>query len=384
MSWQRKTGLVLAGGGARGAYQVGVLRALREIAKAHGEECSYPIIAGVSAGAVNASFLAAHAEHFGHAVERLEAFWANLRSGDVFRTDVSSLGRIGYEWLADVTTGGFSGTHHTAALLDTAPFGELVRHQIPFDRITTNIRSGYLDGLAVAATDYGSTENVTFFMSADERALGWQRVRRLGLPQTIAASHVLASAAIPFLFPPVNIAGRHYGDGCVRHAAPLSAAVHLGAERLIVVGVRHAGAAIPVAQRLDGSVPTPRPSIAKVVSVMINAVLLEAVELDLERLARINRTVALISETKRAETALRPIDWLYLQPSIDLGVIAAEEFAALPRFVRYLLLGLGPVSEAADIASYLLFEPAFCRRLIELGVTDTLARRAEVESFLRA
>lgn len=379
------TGLVLAGGGARGAYQVGVLRAVQEIAAKAKWRSSFQVLSGVSAGAVNAAYLAAYADNLDRAVARLEEFWSNLHSEAVFRTDIGSIGKIGCGWIADVATAGSAGHHYAHALLDTSPLANLVRTRIPFGRIAVNLNAGLLSGVAISATDYQSTDNVSFFMSARDKSEPWERSSRVGVRSVIGAEHVMASAAIPLLFPPISINGHHFGDGCMRHAAPLSAPIHLGAEKLLIVGVRRTREASGEQSRgfLSGGI-TAKPSVARVLSVVINAVLLEAVEIDIERLARINRTVGLLPLAQRKMTPLRTVEWLYINPSEDIGAIAAEEMGSLPKVLRYLLRGLGPKDEAADIASYLLFEPSYCQRLIRLGYRDAYAKRDKIEVFLNA
>ena len=377
-----RTGLVLTGGGARGAYQVGALQGVNKIAADFGQNATYSILTGVSAGAINAAYLAAFADDFTRALHRLKMFWSHLHSEAVFRTDLGSIGKISWQWMADVATGGSGGRHFAQALLDTAPLANLIREHIPFGRIAANLNAAILKGVAVSATDYDSTENVTFFMANDDATESWQRAARVGVRAAITEVHIMASAAIPILFPPVEIGGRYFGDGCMRHSAPLSAALHLGADKLLVVGVRKGRpTSIDGPGFLDGT-KTNRPSLARTASVVINAVLLESVETDIERLTRINQTLDLVATPQRTLTALRKVDCLYLHPSEDLGAIAAEEMSALPKVMRYLLRGLGPREEAADIASYLFFEPAYCHRLMELGYRDALARRDEIEDFL--
>ncbi len=376
-----RVALVLTGGGARGAYQAGVVEAVHEIAARLGVARPFQTLTGVSAGAINASFLAAQADAPFEAAARLAGFWRSLQSDMIFRTDAASIGRIGLRWITEMVATGNIGRHQARALLDTAPLRGLLRKRIPFRRIRGNLDAGHLDGLAVAATDVESSENITFCMVRDE-FVPWTRSFRLGVPAVIGEAHVAASAAIPLLFPPIEIGGRPFGDGCLRHAAPLSAALHLGASKLLVVGVRKGYEPDAAASFLAGR-PAPAPSLARILSLVIHAVMLEAVDVDIERLRRINATIRLIPEAQRAQTPLREVECLYLRPSEDVGQIAAEESKHAPRIIRYLLRGLGPVEEAAGIASYLLFEPGYCGRLIELGRRDTLARQDEVEAFLQ-
>lgn len=396
------TALVLSGGGARGAYQAGAINALTLIASELGIAKPFQIITGVSAGAINAAYLAAHAQDLGPAAERLTTFWSALRSEQVFRTDAWSLGRIGFHWAVDAVSGGPRVGQRSRALLDTSPLRNLLHRNIPFSAIRTNLATKHLDAFAVSATNYATSECISFFMHSATAASPspWRRSRRVGLPWEIGVPEVMASSAIPLLFPPVTVGARHFGDGCLRNSAPLSPAVHLGADRLIAIGVRRAtpiDAFQPPAARdkishadlLDadgdqphGAKPSLAPSIARVLNVLINAVLLDGVDADIERLMRINKTVSLLPEEARKQSPLRVIDCLYLHPSTDIARIAIEESSNMPRLIRYLVSGLGSMSEAADVISYLLFEPSFCRRLIRLGYEDTMARKEEISKIL--
>jgi len=379
-----RTGLVLSGGGARGAYQAGVLRGIFEVADGLGIQRPFQILTGVSAGAVNTAFLAAHADDLGRAVKRLTEFWGSLHSVDVLKTDACSLGQIGWQWARDAVSGGTRLGHRPQALLDTSPLADLVRAHIPFDAIRRNLDANHIEAVAVSATDYTSMECLSFYM-ARRKAPPWHRSRRIGVDQSIGASEVMASAAIPILFPPVPIGKRFFGDGCLRNSAPLSPALHLGADRLIVIGVRKAVGldAAPDVDVRPHREHTDPPSIARILNVIINAVLLDAVDADIERLARINSTVALLDKEAKSATPLRNIDWLYFHPSADIAQIAIEEAHSLPNLIRYLVAGLGTTTDAADMISYLLFEPAFCQRLLNLGYLDALARTTEIEHFLR-
>ena len=378
-----KTGLVLSGGGARGAYQAGVLRGIFEVAAGLGIQRPFQILTGVSAGAVNTAFLAAHADNPTKAVKRLTDFWGSLHSADVLKTDACTLAQIGWQWARDAVSGGTRRGPRAQALLDTSPLADLIRLHIPFDAIRRNLDANHLEAVAVSATDYTSMECLSFYM-ARRQVLPWHRSRRIGVDQNIGVSEVLASAAIPILFPPVRIGKRFFGDGCLRNSAPLSPAVHLGADRLIVIGVRKA-VGIDEIPNLD-SVPhledSVQPSIARVLNVIINAVLLDAVDADIERLARINNTVDLLGRDAKSATTLRYIDWLYFHPSADIAQIAIEEARSMPNLIRYLMAGIGTTADAADLVSYLLFEPAFSQRLLKLGYLDALARANEIANFL--
>lgn len=371
-----RRGLVLTGGGARGAYQAGVIQGLGEIAAARDGKIPFSIITGASAGAINASFVAATADQFCTSSTKLSSFWGKLRTRDVFRTDVVSLGRIGLQWAADVMFGKLKRTKGARALLDTEPLRQLLPSYVPFDRIRSNIDNGVIRAFEVTATDYQSAENISFIMTRDPN-VAWQRSRRRSMPAEIGLDHVLASAAIPLFFPPVEVGGRHYGDGCLRNPAPLSPAIRLGARKVLIVGVRH-----PRSPSEMDALPAMRPTVGRVLSMLLNAILMDAVEFDLERLTRINATLSAIPEPLRESMPLKEIDLCVIRPSEDLGQYAASQFGRLPDPLQYLIGGLGSRHEASELISYLLFEPAYTGFLTELGRKDVLARKDEIEDFL--
>lgn len=367
-------GLVLSGGGARGAYQAGAARAIGEIAADLGVPAPFRAIAGVSAGAINAAFLGA----FGHDVlggaRRLCELWGGLRPDMVYDTSPLSLGRIGARWMRTLTVSPVVGGAPATALLDTSPLRRLLAETVPFTSLRRNVAQGVLTGVALTATDYASTRTVTFYEAAG-RIRPWKRRRRVGQEVTLGVEHVMASSAIPIFFEPVEVDGAFYGDGCLRNTAPLSPAIHLGADRLIVVGVRrrpgpHDDAAWPV-----------RPTIARILGVLLNAVFFDAVDYDVERLHGVNRMLEVTGMVPAGAPA-RPIELLSIQPSEDLGHIATDEVSHLPRVVRYLLRGMGSPEEASEVISYLSFEASYTTRLLELGYKDAMEVRGQVEAFL--
>ncbi len=381
-----RLGLVLSGGGARAAYQVGAIRALAEISR--GRQTPFSILAGVSAGAINAVALASHADDFRASAERLWATWSAITPDRVYRTDIWSLGRIGSRWLEELTLGGlFAG--HINHLLDTSPLRGFLEQELDFAAVERNLGRGSLRGVAVSATNYHTGTAITFYATEPRPAPPiepWMRSMRLGQSARLRMDHVLASCAIPIFFPPVQIDGSYFGDGCVRLNSPLSPAVHLGAEGIIAIGVRCLRSAQTTGE-LNHPDQLASPALSEIGGVLLNAVFLDSLESDAELLERTNGTIARLApaERERLRPPLRQIPILVLRPSQDLGLLAVRQHQHFPRALRYLLRGIGVTHErGADLLSYLAFAPEYIGRLLELGRADTLARRAEVESFFEA
>jgi NTE family protein len=374
-------GLVLTGGGARAAYQVGVLRGIAEIKKF--DRFPFPIVTGVSAGAINGVALASWADDdFGVATEKLWALWERLHVNQVFKTDPVSLFGIGSRWIRDLSLGGFLGAQRASYLLDTEPLRELLEKTIRFDKIDAHLAQDRLHGLAVSATNYMSGTAVSFF-DGHPSIETWQRSTRIALRERLTLDHVMASSAIPVFFPPVRVSGSFYGDGCIRLSAPISPAIHMGADRILAIGIRYyRPRALTV--DLNRTVYDERISLVNVVGVLLNAVFLDSLESDHERMERINRAVLALSEEQRAAhpDKLRHIPVVVVKPSVDLGSLASEQFDRFPLALRHLLRGLGAsVDSGWDLLSYLAFDAAYTRRLLELGRADALSMREELLRF---
>ncbi|KGD63878.1 hypothetical protein Y5S_02868 [Alcanivorax nanhaiticus] len=367
-------GLVLSGGGARGAYQVGVLSAIAELLD-RGTPNPFPIICGTSAGAINAAALAANAGNYRTAVRGLERVWSNLTAEQVYRTDLYACLRGIVRWLfSGFTTGR---TPERSALLDNLPLQRLLTLVVNFQRIQQNIDLGHLRALSITASNYATGESESFFQG-DRDLADWVRARRKGKRSIIGVEHLLASAAIPILFPAGKVDGGYYGDGALRQLAPLSPAVHLGASRLLVIGV--SGNVSAGRQRVLSGYP----SMAQVLGHVLNSVFVDTLEGDVERLERINHTLAALGERARRKhgITLREVDVLKIYPSRPIDEIAAEHLKELPRTLRFFLRGSGATrSPGASAMSYLLFEPGFTRALIEMGYKDAMGRKQEIEAF---
>jgi NTE family protein len=375
-------GLVLTGGGARSAYQVGAVRAIARMFR--GPASPFDVISGISAGAINSIALASGAEGFQGAAEALAKTWLALTPERVYRTGALGLARIGTRWILDLSAGGLFGRSRINYLLDPAPLRELLAREVPLGRMRRHLRSGLLRGVAVSATSYHTAAGVTFF-EGHQSIAPWTRATRVGVRARLTLDHVMASAAIPVFFPPVRIGPTFYGDGCVRMNYPMSPAVHLGADRILAISVRflrQPGETV----REESADRTDRMPVSEIAGVLLNSVFLDSLDSDYERLERMNRTLALVPRERlsRGEAEVRIIPALVLRPSQDLARLARDEYGRFPAMLRYLLRGIGATGNTGeDLLSYLAFEPVYIQRVMELGFADAMARRAEIEAFLQ-
>lgn len=372
-----RIGLILAGGGARAAYQVGVLKAIARM-RAPNTTNPFPILCGTSAGAINATALSVYSADFQDAVSRLLGVWGHFTVDQVFRSDPVGLGKSGAHWLMAMLMGGL-GRYNPSALFDRKPLRELLDRYLPCERIGESIEQGHLHALSITASGYNTGHSVTFYQSAQEIE-PWDRAIRIGYPSEIKIKHLMASSAIPFIFKAVKINDEYYGDGSMRQIAPISPALHLGANRVLVVGVRSENDEEFVRQR-----STEYPSMAQIAGHVLNSIFLDSMDVDLERLQRINRTLEVVprKHIDGGTISLRPVKALVISPSRDIGKIALQHAHRLPWSVRFFLRGLGGLdSSGTSLLSYLLFEKAYCRELIALGYSDTIKRRDEVTAFL--
>ena len=378
MPERTRKALILPGAGARGAYQIGVLKAVAGLLPER-EPNPFSVICGTSAGAINAAVLAGRAANFERAVADMEQVWANFAAGQVYRSDDWTMLKTSLHWLSAAVLGGL-GVRNPTSLLDNAPLRALLKQNVRFDGIRRSIDQGHLDAVAVTASAYATARSVTFFQGRSELS-SWTRVRRIGRATRLTVDHLMASSAVPFVFPPVRLGGEFYGDGSMRHRAPLSPAIHLGADRMLVVGVRDER---PDAEPPVGAKPE-RPTFAHLAGYMLDTLFLDGLYTDLERLSRTNRILEQLGDRKLSGTlaGLRPLHTLVIVPRQDLRSVAAEFVHELPRGVRILLRGLGASSNSGlQLVSYLLFESGFTRALIDMGYRDAMSMEDELRAFI--
>ena len=375
----------MTGGGARAAYQVGVLAGIRRVLLSAGwpaDANPFQVFAGTSAGAINATVLASGSDQFFDAVAQLAIVWGSLEPAQIYRVDAGGALGNAAQWLGGAGLGWLI-RRQPKALFDTAPLHDLLVRMIDFERLARNLENGHFDALAVSASSYTSGRHVTFFQSRDSRE-PVTRSQRLACPAILSPDHLMASSAIPFLFPAIALImeGRneYFGDGSMRQTAPISPAIHLGARRILVVGSAELNR---TARNIDeqGSQHS-YPSLGQVGAHALASIFLDALASDLERLERINRTLAFMPPEARAGAALKPLQTLVISPSRTLDKVAEPLVKRLPRSVRALLRVMGATrGRGAAFSSYLLFDRSYTRRLLAMGRRDALAKRAEIEAF---
>jgi NTE family protein len=368
------TALILPGGGARGAYQVGVLKAISELQ--YNEPNPFPVICGTSAGAINAAVLASHAHEFLTGVERLEKFWRSMECERVYRTDTWTVFKSGMRFAVTLLSAGLIRTN-PKAFLDNTPLRHFLQKTLQLDGIQTALDLGALCGVAITASGYTSASAISYFQ-AQENTIEWERTRRRGLATKLNVSHLLASAALPILFPAELIGNEYFGDGGMRMVAPLSPAIHLGANRILVIGTRDEKPdAVPES-------PAEYPSAGEIGGYLMDTIFMDTLNADLARMKRINKTLKLVPEEKREKAGLINIDSLVIKPSKDLRHVTQAHVHEIPHSVQVLLRTLGGWGRDWRMASYLLFESAYCGELIDLGYADGMNAEPDIVRFLKS
>lgn len=371
-----RLGLVMTGGGARAAYQVGVTRALYEISGK--EKHLFDIITGNSAGAINSIYLAANAQDWDVGTHNLMSLWKKIKPQHVFDLRARTVSELGLKWLGGTVLGGLtqkgSNVNH---LLDTEPLRKMLNREIDFYHIQDNIKKGFLRGVSLSTTNYNSGSSVIFYQGTED-IKDWSRTDRFSVRQDLSLDHLMASASIPFFFPPIKVGMSFYGDGCIRQTTPLSPAIHLGAKKIVAVGVRYPHNQ----QRMQDLAFSPfaNPTIGQISGVMMNAIFLDSLEADVERMSRINELIA-----AGTPEHFKSIPILTIRPSRDLGKMTEKLNEELPATLRYLLKGIGVSDkEGLDLLSYLAFDASYTVPLMELGYEDTFKVKEEVLKFIDA
>lgn len=372
-----KTGLVLSGGGARGAYQVGVLKAIGDLRPKNAHN-PFAVISGTSSGAINAVALASSANNFRLAVKKVERLWNSLHVDNIYhagRRDITySLLRL----IGSLFNEG-AGRSRPVALLDNTPLRELLESRVRFANIQRRIDAGYLDAVAVTATGYSSGECTTFFQGLPELK-EWSRLRHAGRPTDLSVAHMLASSAIPTIFPPEKLGNEYFGDGALRQLSPLSPALRLGANRLMVIGVSGNHRAHPAKP-----VEAKSPSLAQIAGHIFKSAFIDSIESDLEHLMRVNNLLGMVQfENPDANVGgLRTIDLLAINPTVEFDNLAAEHVDDMPPSMRSVMRKTGATGKngGSSMASYLMFEGGFCRELIRHGYADAMELESEIRLF---
>ena len=372
MTSSKCTALILPGGGARGAYQAGVLKAIYELHP--GELNPFPIICGTSVGAINAAVLASHAHEFLTGIERLEHFWRSMHCGRVYRTDAWTVFKSGMRFAATLLSAGLIETN-PRAFLDNTPLRLFLEKSLQLNGIQTALESDALRGVAITASGYTCASAISFFQ-AREGIKAWERSRRKGQATKLNVSHLLASAALPIIFPAERIGNEYFGDGGMRMVAPLSPAIHLGADRILVIGTRDEKPDMPPDS------PAEYPSAGEIGGYLMDTIFMDRLNADLARLKRINKTLKLVPEEKRQQTGLININSLVIKPSKDLRHVTQAHVRDIPLSVQLLLRTLGGWGRDWRMASYLLFESAYCGELIDLGYADGMNAEEDIVRFM--
>ncbi len=373
------TGLVLSGGGARGAYQAGVLAAISEVTSREGIEDPFKILTGVSAGSINSAILATHPGTWREGTEHLVQLWSKITTDEVFYADLLTISKGGFEWMTDFSfRRGKKTASQVRSLFSTHPLRNTLNEHCDFSNIEKKIRSGRLEALGISALDYESISTRTFFQ-AKASVPAWNRPMHRSEPCDINADHIMASSAIPLLFPPVKVGTHFFGDGCIRNQSPCAPAIYLGAEKLVVIGVRRRQETMFSGLHGTNEIA---PSMVRIINVIFHSMMLDGVEQDITRISQTNSYLSLLDPADRKRLPVREVKFLWIAPTVDFSQFAIKKGSDLPRLIRYVLTGPGTLLESSELISYLLFEPSYCQQLIDIGYADGMKEQEQIKRLL--
>ena len=365
-----KIALYLAGGGARGAYQAGVLKAIYDILQV--KKLPFRMVSGVSIGSINAAIIAQHADDFKTGVDKLESLWSNIHSQNIFNTSNYQLGKSVMRNLSQLVMK----QRQTGHLLDSSPLHHFISDHIDFEKIKANIANHNLDTMEVISTCYEAQQTISFYQHAEPEFEDWHYPRHVSQRTNIGKEHILASSALPLFFPAVKIDGLHYGDGGMGLVAPLRGAVRFNVERILILGTRQLPVFPNVEKLRNGDI-----GFAHILGNMLNGLFLDNLDRDIEMVNRMNDIARLLSMWKKRHSPWRPIETLHLRPSINISELAQAQYLSMPSLLRFLLNILGAQSHSGDLLSFLLFEKGFTQELIQLGYDDTIASADVIRTF---
>ena len=375
-TFENKVGLVLPGGGARGAYQIGVLKGITEILADRAIN-PFSVISGTSVGAINASVIASKADSFVDAVDLLNDIWGTFQTNRVYKTDNLTMFKSSLHWLVTLVSGGAL-VKNPKSLLNNSPLRTLLMESINLDHIRSNIDEGNLEAFAITAAGYSSRKSITFFQS-NKKNINWEKFRRQGVESKIGTDHLMASVALPLIFPAVKIDNEFFGDGAMRHATPLSPAIRLGAEKLLIITTDNN-------KRNPDTDDRDHPSIGEIGGYMLDALFSSGLLSDLERLDRINQIIKHSSNglISTASKQMKHLDYCIISPSKDINLIAEEHFNEIPYSIKLLLRGLGLRHQSrSELLSFLLFESSFTQELIKLGFQDAIEHKQHIKNIFQ-
>lgn len=365
-----RIGLYLAGGGARGAYQAGVLKAIHHVLQK--KTCPFVMISGVSVGSINASIIAQHADDFDNGVRRLEELWSNIHCQDVYDASNFAMSRSLMRNMSNLLIRQRKSGH----LLDTAPLYNFIEKHVNFAHINQHIASGHLETVEIVANCYEKQQTVSFYEHHDTHFNDWHYPRHISQRAQLKNEHVLSSSALPLFFPTVEIEGFHYGDGSIGLVSPLRGALRFNVDKILIIGTRP----MPTIGHLE-KWPSSEVGFANILGNMLNGLFIDNLDRDIETVNHMNEIARLLSIWKKHRSPWRPVETLYLRPSIDFAAIAQDKYHSMPSLLRFCLNLLGAQHHSGDLLSFLLFEKAFTQELINLGYYDTLASAPAIQAF---